>query len=258
MSGLISNVTITGNAGDIFISEYCTCIESLNLRFRKITASDAVPLLDLFNETVNYQAYGKTAPRTLDDISKIMDRDIVRSFYTGYVIESIATGEILGRGAIGAGYSPRDDLDVLEAYVAASVDEEDGEGPSELQIGDLLSLEPTKLLPTGLSREILYKEMILTLILATKTFSEFGERLNGQIVNRLTISLIDPLISDLTGVALDDLVMRKKIIDSIFGEPLGVLLPKSIDPRNFSEHPRLVYGCDINALESLLSKHNYA
>lgn len=258
MSEVTSRVMMFGNNGELFESTSCTSIESENLRFRRMEMKDVGPLLLLFNRTVNFQAYGTTVPKTTDAIERMVERDISRPFYTGYLIESKTTGEILGRGAIGSGYLPKENVDIAGSYKAAPLEEGKSEGPAELQIGDFLVSEPAKLGPTGKSREELYREMILTLVFASKAFAELEELQGEQPVKRVTVTVMNPDSSGFSSVAYDDLVMRKTVIERIFGMPSGVLLPKSIDPRNYSEHPRLVYASDTSGLDELLIRNSYA
>ncbi len=230
MSGVASRVKIVGDGEDLFLSTSCSYIESENLRFRRMKISDAVPLHTLFEDAVNYQAYGKKGGEPAEVVLSMVEKDISRPYYTGYLLETLESRQILGMGALECGEA----------------------GPSELQIYEFLSSEPEKLGLTGKSREGLYREMVLTLIVAAKNFIDIDELQDGRKIERVVITLRDPKTSGFSGVALDDLEMRNAVIESIFGEPSRILDPKGSSLRRF------VYACEIAGLDALLTRNDYA
>jgi hypothetical protein len=232
----------------------CIGFESENIRFERMQFGCAGELLGAWNDPLNYTAYGSTSLKTMDGIAEVIEKDIARPYFTGYAMFSKITKALLGRAAIGSGYHPKNDIE--GAYTAAplvNLVEGAGEGPAEVQIGDFLVSDESKL---GKPRAEMYKEMLLALLFAANEFINwYGREQNGQPVRRVTITVIDPEKSDFSDVAGRDLAMRHGIIREVFGEPMGKLLPKSVDRRNYSEHERFVFGCDKTDLSDLLESH---
>ncbi len=210
---------------------------------------DIEALTQLFGNEENCKVYATTKPWLREAVEKTMDRDFYRTFakktpWTGYLICDKFTGGVLGRGALGTGYFPADD--VAGSYQAAPLDEEGGAGPAEVQMEDFV-VHP--LLP----REPLYRELILTLLTAAAHFIESGIRQNEQTVKRIIAIVISPDEKYFEGDAQAELEMRQKCLETIFGLPLGVL--GEDDRRNCSRHVRLVYGCEASEIRARLAPH---
>jgi hypothetical protein len=229
----------------------CEGFSSTQIEFKRMEYGYLSELSAIFNDPINYSAYGRTEKKSLEEMSAIVERDISRPIFTGYAMFSKASRALIGRAAIGSGYHP--DKNLEGAYQAAPLldrSDEAGRGPAEVQIGDFLVSDSAKLIG---SREAFYKEMLLALINQVSEHIVWrGEKQNGQIVTRVTITVINPEKSTFEGIAQEDLMMRHRVIREIFGEHIGVLFPKSLDPRNYSEHERFVFGCDKEDLTALL------
>lgn len=229
----------------------CEGFLSRRIEFKRMEVGFLDELLTEFNNPINYRAYGRTEEKTLEDLTAIVKNDVARPVFTGYAMFSIATKALIGRAAIGSGYHP--DKNVEGAYQAAPLldtSDEAGKGPAEVQIGDFLISDIAKL---GGPREDLYKEMLLALINQVSEYIVWrSEKQNGQIVTRVTITVINPEKSPFEGIAQEDLLMRHRVIREVFGEPMGVLFPKSVDSRNYSEHERFVFGCQREGITELL------
>ena len=195
---------------------------------------DLSELAPLFGSAEHRKVYANAGPLSRETVEGIVARDVRRAFegnpWTGCVIIDKGTGKILGRGAIGSGWDPKENTEGSYQSVLG-----------EMQMGDFVVARE------GEEREQLYREMVLTLLVMARHFSEAKIPQNGIQVPRYTITVIDPAKHQ--GVfpeeAEKELHMRIKVLTEIFGQPLGVLPPKSQDVRNYGEHWRFVFGCNV-------------
>ena len=123
----------------------CSGFSVGKLGFRRITFADAPHLLTLYKSESVSRAFGLDLPWDMSKVLDLIGRDIERPYWTGYLLKNLACDEILGRWAIGKGYSPDKDL-VIEGTYKAAV--------GEVQIGDFPE-----------SCELFYRTALLTMLL---------------------------------------------------------------------------------------------
>ena len=139
-------------------------------------------------------------------------------------------------------------------YVAAPLDGT-GDGPAEIQMGDFL-IPPLSNDPFAWAEHeerfkyVTESIMILASHLIGKNILQNGER-----VKRLTVTVID----DPRTLPVNDrrvVEMKKRVFESLGLENLGILLPKSIDTRNYSEDQRIVMGISAEGLAAKVEEWN--
>lgn len=259
--GKIAINVYTGNHSEVQKTAYFVTIETENLffqtplyadeaKFKEIFSEKSIQEIDaqkelagfvqLFGNIENRIGYGSNSVLSQEQVEKILDRDSRRflegdTAFSGYVIFDKHNPEtIIGRGAIGVGYSPSRDIsdNPLTSYRAAY---------NETQCGVLIdrSLDPYF---------DLYKEAVFALMVATDVFNEMGIEMRGNPVTRFTVTNIslahlnaEDYNSDL-GYYTE---MRSEVLDELGLESLGYIGPKDIDGRNFSNHVREVRGVDV-------------
>ncbi len=222
------------------------------LSLRRMRMEDIPAIHALFSNELNFQGYESGFRKSLDEVAHLVERDIRRLDYTGYVI---ASGDlVLGRGAIGQGYFPKDDT--IGAYQAAPIDETlDGKGPAEVQIGDFITADKKVLESIGLTKREAYEKTIWMLLALANEHISKGVLQGGQLVRRVIITVIDSSKQAISEEMGEDLLIKTHVIRKIFGEAVGFLSPKSIDPRNYSEHVRKVFSISSEDLPGKLEKH---
>ena len=149
-----------------------------------------VPLyFSIRNHPNCYCYYPGLKPVSYRIAEEVLERDTSRPFWTGYALYDRKTCQFLGRGGISSGLTSR-----------------------EVQIGDVF-YHPSR------CREVIYQDIIETLLGIAQQFMYRGVFKDGQPIEKVGVSLIDHHYMPQNGIITEELEMRMRVCNRIFGAP---------------------------------------